>query len=453
MAAKIGSPSKPTSPGKSAASGNSAGSCKSKDNAKNVSSNTQTSTTRQKDNLSLSKEGQDSGGSDKLESLTQGLTEWAGREETAEASAGSQSEDSSSLRESQLALGEGELLSRFGESNPEKVTQLQEMLRGRGLELAVDGKFGPETQNAVRQYQQQNHLKVDGIVGPETLGSLSRPRSEQPPDSTATEAAPTATPGVNADPASSDTETVAREPGNNALLQGLPPRAEDAMTGSQFMDSIRHLPPGADRERAILSEIMSGNIPDASRNLNEVVMNSGGHEIRLNAMSDYLAIGSDEDNVRIPMTPAVAQAIADRTGTSLPTTNIVDAIHSQSRQLHMAPLGHGERDIPSYVNHDQRIDDQLGSGRAPDHLVSGHKKDIVIPATDGRVAIYGGRWGGGERQPYSNVHGDYYEDYSHGARLISRQITVDGRPMNLSEALADPALRPMLTQHRGNFGY
>ena len=85
--------------------------------------------------------------------------------------------------------------------------------------------------------------------------------------------------------------------------------------------------------------------------------------------------------------------------------------------------------------------------------MSGHKKDIVIPATDGRVAIYGGRWGGGERQPYSNVHGDYYEDYSHGARLVSQQITVDGRPMSLSDALADPALRPLLTQHSGNFSY
>ncbi len=446
MATNIGSStkSKSASSKKPAAPSNTTCPCSNKSETKKADN-------RQKDNLSLSNEGQGSCRSDKLDTLTQGLSEWAGREETAEPPADAQADGNAGAQNSQLALDDGELLSRFRESSPEKVTQLQEMLRGQGLELAVDGKFGPETQSAVRQYQQQNDLKVDGIVGPETLGSLTGSGSERPAESTGSGAPPAtdATGGAT----ETEAEAVGREPGSSGVLQGLPPRAEDALTGSQFMDSIRHLPPGAERERAILSEIMGGNIPDASRNLNEVVMNSGGREIRLNAMSDYLAIGSDEDNVRIPMTPAVAQAIADRTGTSLPTTNIVDAIHSQSQQLHMAPLGHGERDIPSYVTHDQRIDDQLGSGAAPNHLVSGHKKDIVIPARDGRVAIYGGRWGGGERQSYSNIHGDYYEDYSHGARLISEQITVDGRPMSLSDALADPALRPLLTQHSGNFSY
>jgi hypothetical protein len=220
------------------------------------------------------------------------------------------------------------------------------------------------------------------------------------------------------------------------------------------MESISHLPPGPQRDRAILDEILSGNIPDASRNLQELVINRGGREIRLNAMADYLSIGSNEDNIRVPMTPAVAQAIADRTGTSLPTDRLVDDIHGQSRQLNMAPMSNNRESIGTYITHDRRIDDQLGSGQAPGEFVSGHKKDLVIPHRDGRVAIYGGRWPDGSRiQSYSNIHHDGYEDYSHGARLVSQQIMVDGQPMRLEEALADPSLRSLFTNQSGAFRY
>ena len=99
-----------------------------------------------------------------------------------------------------LELNEGELLARFSDANPEKVTQLQEMLNDSGMEIAVDGKFGPETQEAVREYQRQNNLKVDGIVGPETQGSLNGGSinstvSQDEVDQVREEAAQTAAPG------------------------------------------------------------------------------------------------------------------------------------------------------------------------------------------------------------------------------------------------------------------
>ncbi len=409
---------------------------------------------RHSDCVKLSKEGEEPVKSETVDNVAKGLASWAQTDKDVDSKADSKlqksagSDDATASGQSaqsdapKLDLGEGELLSRGSEASPEKISQLQEMLKGQGLELAVDGKFGPETQNAVREYQRQNGLKVDGIVGPETQGALNGMRGESSaepmsPDTAVDQANPVApTPNNPAD-------------GNAAgSLEGLPPRADDALSGSQFMESIRNLPPGAERNRAILDEILSGNIPDSSRMLQDVVMERGGREIRLQAMPDYLAVGSDEDNVRVPMTPDVAQAIADRTGTSLPTTGIVDAIAGQSRQLHLAPFGDapGARDTGHYIAHDQRIDSQLGSGAAPTGLVSGHKKDLVIPARDGRVAIYGGRWpAGGRVQSYSNVHGASYEDYSHGARLVSQQITVDGRNMTLQDALADPSLRDLLT--------
>ena len=53
------------------------------------------------------------------------------------------------------------------------VKQLQDMLNQRGYNLQVDGIFGQKTEDAVKDYQQQNGLSVDGIVGDETWGSLT----------------------------------------------------------------------------------------------------------------------------------------------------------------------------------------------------------------------------------------------------------------------------------------
>ena len=60
-----------------------------------------------------------------------------------------------------------------------KVTELQQDLTrlGYGNLLgtpAIDGKFGPNTENAVKKFQQDNRLKVDGIVGPQTWGAICK---------------------------------------------------------------------------------------------------------------------------------------------------------------------------------------------------------------------------------------------------------------------------------------
>lgn len=62
------------------------------------------------------------------------------------------------------------------------VEELQTMLNRSGVQppLAVDGQFGPLTQQAVRDYQTRQGIKIDGIVGPETLGRLLGPGSSQP---------------------------------------------------------------------------------------------------------------------------------------------------------------------------------------------------------------------------------------------------------------------------------
>lgn len=58
-------------------------------------------------------------------------------------------------------------------SSGEEVKQLQQQLNSVGnYGLSVDGIYGDNTYNAVRDYQSKNGLSVDGIVGTNTWGSL-----------------------------------------------------------------------------------------------------------------------------------------------------------------------------------------------------------------------------------------------------------------------------------------
>ena len=68
----------------------------------------------------------------------------------------------------------GEALVRRGHTG-DSVRELQEQLKARGFQVTVDGKFGPETDAAVRAFQQSSGAKVDGLVGPETMGKLFGP--------------------------------------------------------------------------------------------------------------------------------------------------------------------------------------------------------------------------------------------------------------------------------------
>jgi hypothetical protein len=59
-------------------------------------------------------------------------------------------------------------------SNGEAVRAVQSQIHGRGdgAHIAIDGIFGPETNDAVRAFQTLLGLSVDGIVGPQTWNHL-----------------------------------------------------------------------------------------------------------------------------------------------------------------------------------------------------------------------------------------------------------------------------------------
>jgi peptidoglycan hydrolase-like protein with peptidoglycan-binding domain len=58
-----------------------------------------------------------------------------------------------------------------GQGDP-AVKNLQIALGAAGIKVNTDGRFGPQTEAAVRRLQQQHGITVDGIVGPETKGLL-----------------------------------------------------------------------------------------------------------------------------------------------------------------------------------------------------------------------------------------------------------------------------------------
>ncbi|MCC7474712.1 MAG: hypothetical protein IT425_04910 [Pirellulales bacterium] len=228
-----------------------------------------------------------------------------------------------------------------------------------------------------------------------------------------------------------------------------PPRPGDAIGGAAFAKHVEamKLP---EREAAILHEISTGNFPEFLRTFKRVEIRgpfpSAGATSDVSAtidvMPDYLAIGSEDDFVRMPMTPQTAQAIADRLECVLPTRKLVDAIDAQAeRLLTPRPMTEAREAVATFVEHNRLIETQRG-GQPLGLLVAGIKKDIVLTPRifekPRRLAIYGWRQPNGQPiQPLTIVHWNGYVDYSHGARLIHAELVVNGQKVRIDKLLAD----------------
>lgn len=239
------------------------------------------------------------------------------------------------------------------------------------------------------------------------------------------------------------------------LTEKIPPRAPDALAGTQFIRYLVTLEP-EQREAAIVAEVLSGNIPAFLRQLVPVEVSSpfDAHgEVPVSAtlcvIPDYLAIGSDDDYVRMPMNFQSSTTIAREFGFVLPTDRIVDAVHQQADyQFRPQPLKPGPHMVlPDYFRtHDRRIRAQgLRDRVAPGTLVAGHKKDVVLSnrlnQRGGRIAIYGWHYRDGTPiQPLSTAHHAGYADYSHGIRLVSQFVTIDGKRYSIYDVLRDTDL-------------
>lgn len=239
----------------------------------------------------------------------------------------------------------------------------------------------------------------------------------------------------------------------HSAAAGIPATSPGAVGGREFAARVAGLE-GAARDGEVRAELLAGDLPERLRHLAPVRFEgraAGGRtvEVTLCVMPDYLAIGSDQDALLVPMGLPTALEVAARYGFVLPTPRMVDAIYDAATvklDPEPMPAGNAMRSTAYVVRHDQLIAAQRAAKHAsPDALTAGHKKDLVattrLASAPGRVAIYG--WHRGPHQPIqplSTVHGAGYADYSHGVRLVSRTVYVDGAPRQIDAVLADPEI-------------
>ena len=284
------------------------------------------------------------------------------------------------------------------------------------------------------------HIETLGTPNEENWGKFGGPRAY--------------TKFVQPEPAAADAaKPPAKEPQGSlpkSAQSNLPARAPGAIDGAEFANKVAKLTL-KEREAAILHEITSGNFPDFLRTFKTVELRGplkpgkGEPEVTtsIDVMPDYLAVGSDADFIRMPMTPQTAQSIADRFGCVLPTRKIVDAIDEHA-ELKIAPhpMTEAREAVATFAEHNQIIEKQRGD-KPLGLLTIGTKKDIVLTPRifekPQRLAIYGWRQLNGQPiQPLTIVHWDQYVDYSHGVRLVRDTLDLNGKRVKVAELLADP---------------
>ncbi len=236
----------------------------------------------------------------------------------------------------------------------------------------------------------------------------------------------------------------------------LPARAKDALTGRQFLAVAKVKKLGREGfDAAVVEQITAGNVPDFERKLLPITTtDAAGRTATFLVLADYLAIGTDDDFIRAPVTCAAAQTIADLTRTMLPTRLLVNAIYRQSEaKLPPSYIDGGPTDdeIADFKHHHDKLEKaRKAKGFSLGVLTGGDMKDIVLSnklaEKDGKVAIYG--WhirDDSVIQNLSTTHYARYADYSHGLRLIDRRVLVDGEERDLADLMKDPELSGLVS--------
>ena len=231
----------------------------------------------------------------------------------------------------------------------------------------------------------------------------------------------------------------------------LPTRSTSAMNGKAFARLVSDLSL-EERERSVEREVLAGNVPNVFRKFAPVEVVTGEVWATYWVTSEYLAIGSNEDYVIMPISPCTAQHIADKLGCVLPTKKMVDDIYgAATTKLTPLPIPPSPEmtKVHAFLRHNDIVLEQRG-GKPPSGLVAGHKKDVVVTNRladrRGKVAIYGWHQKSGRPiQPLYTGHTAAWVDYSHGIRLVRREMMVGGERKTTDQVLTDATLFPLLS--------
>ena len=233
----------------------------------------------------------------------------------------------------------------------------------------------------------------------------------------------------------------------------IPERETAAIGGNAFYKMVAAMK-WEDREKLMVKEILSGNMPEFIKKLVPIhvrAKDSSGEIIHATyfVTPDYLSIGSNGDFARVPMTPMAAQRIADSLHCFLPTRKMVNDIYKQSRiRPEPMPMFAFRDSAVTFYQHHLMIEGQRKNRHG---LIAGIKKDVVISSKinsdpkPNRVAIYGWhRPDGNAIQPLYTGHVNWYVDYSHGIRLIYQVIIINGKKIDYREVLQNERLKNLL---------
>lgn len=178
-------------------------------------------------------------------------------------------------------------------------------------------------------------------------------------------------------------------------------------------------------------------------NIKMVPVVVGDGKIELSVSSDYLM---DNMGVRLSLFPWEAQNLADVLQCVLPSPRLVDLIWEKADlKLEPQTISTNRGSQATLIQHNNLINQQINSREFV--LVAGHKKDIVLSSRipTEKVVIYGWhRTNGKPIQPESSIHSASYKDYSHGTRLISRKVIVDGVGMDIWDAVNTPTWKQLI---------
>lgn len=241
--------------------------------------------------------------------------------------------------------------------------------------------------------------------------------------------------------------------------------SQETKSGSVFYEQIRTLS-FEERESMAVKEILAGNFPEFLKNYVAIIYSEKDakgkeHQVTIYVSPDYLSIGNSLDYFIIPLSPMASEKIAKSMDASLPTPKMVDLIYENCElklePFNYIPRGNRNETPDIHYDHSKVIQAQIkAAGYAPGVFVAGSKKDLVISSKlidstrTHHVTIYGWhRLNGKPIQPLTNIHINTYVDYSHGTRLVSNKVLIDGNEYSYSDVLKNSLLYTLLSNENG----
>ncbi len=220
------------------------------------------------------------------------------------------------------------------------------------------------------------------------------------------------------------------------------------MEPKDFLESIKDLN-YIERDK-LCSEycLDSNNISFTLNNFKKIKIVDKNNTLEYLVSSDSLCIGEKDNRVRLPLSAPRAQILMDKYSCIFPTKKMADQIWKNA-EIKLEPKPNGPPydssmySIEKILFSNDKINAQL-IGKDSSLLIAGHKKDVVITNRlapnnpNKRVAIYGWHKLNGEPiqglNPSSHER-DYYYDYSHQIRFVSKDCILNGEVKDIISIL------------------